>query len=86
MSRSITLSLRKAIMSSNYSLIIQWSPENGCFIASLPEWGGYQVEGESYEDALANAQQTIALLVKSFTTKGKQLPEARIFDLPTAVS
>lgn len=70
-------------MEHNYSIVIQWSKQNQCFIASLPEWGDYQVEGDSYEAVLANAQQTIALLVKSFAERGKALPTPQRFELPS---
>lgn len=70
-------------MEQNYSIVIQWSKQNRCFIASLPEWEDYQVEGESYETVLANAKQTIALLVQSFAVRGKELPTPQRFELPS---
>jgi len=70
-------------MEHNYSIVIQWSEQGSCFISTLPEWGDYKVEGESYEEVLANAKQTIALLVKSFSTQGKTLPTPTTFQLPS---
>jgi len=70
-------------MDRHYSITIQWSKKDGCFVASLPEWGDYKVEGESYETVLANAQQTIALLVKSRSDKGQPLPSPQVFKTPS---
>ena len=70
-------------MKHNYSIVIQWSVQKNHFIASLPEWGDYQVEGESYEEVLLNAQQMMTLLVKSCSTQGKKLPAPEIFQLPS---
>ena len=72
-------------MEHNYSIVIQWSKQNSCFVASLPEWGDYKVEGESYEAVLANAKHTLALLVKSFSERGEILPTPQRFQLPSVV-
>ncbi|MEL6929420.1 MAG: type II toxin-antitoxin system HicB family antitoxin [Cyanobacteria bacterium J06600_6] len=70
-------------MEHNYSIVIQWSEQSSCFIASLPEWGENKVKGESYEQVLANARQTIALLVKSCSDQGKLLPTLETFQRPS---
>ncbi|MEM7595293.1 MAG: type II toxin-antitoxin system HicB family antitoxin [Cyanobacteria bacterium P01_A01_bin.83] len=67
----------------NYSIIIQWSDQENCFVARLPEWSDVKVRGESYETVLANAQQAIDTLIKSFLSQGRLLPEPRNFHLPS---
>jgi predicted RNase H-like HicB family nuclease len=41
-----------------YSILIQWSEEDGVFIASLPEWGAYaKTHGETYSNLRSNPPQ-----------------------------
>ncbi|MEM8672807.1 MAG: type II toxin-antitoxin system HicB family antitoxin [Cyanobacteria bacterium P01_G01_bin.67] len=70
-------------MEHNYSIIIQWSDQDNCFVASLPEWSDFKVQGESYEIVLANAQETIKTLIESFRSQGRTLPEPKNFQLPS---
>ena len=67
-------------MNSNYTIIIQWSEEDNCFIASLPEWGEYcHTHGESYAEAVKNAEEVLELLIESSLEEGEPLPEAKTF-------
>jgi predicted RNase H-like HicB family nuclease len=53
-------------MKTHYSIIIQWSDVDSCYIASLPEFGPYALtHGETYEDALRNGQEVLELLMES---------------------
>ena len=70
-------------MSNNYSIIIQWSEKDNCFVATLPEWENYNTHGESYEEALVNAQEALTFLVKSFLLQGKILPKVKNFKIST---
>ena len=59
-------------MKSHYSVVIQWSDEDACYIASLPEFGEYaKTHGATYEEALKNAQEVLELL----TEGDEPLPE-----------
>ncbi|MCC0176666.1 type II toxin-antitoxin system HicB family antitoxin [Waterburya agarophytonicola K14] len=68
-------------MNDNYSIVIQWSQKDNCFVASLPEWNNQNTHGESYEQALDKAQQVLAYLIKSSLSQGKSLPKARTFQI-----
>ncbi|MBD6618725.1 type II toxin-antitoxin system HicB family antitoxin [Komarekiella sp. 'clone 1'] len=53
-------------MNSHYTIIIQWSDEDECFVVSLPEWGEFcHTDGETYEEALKNAQEVLEMLIES---------------------
>lgn len=53
-------------MKADYSTIIQWSDEDNCYIAFLPEFGPYALtHGETYEEALQNGQEILELLMES---------------------
>lgn len=67
-----------------YEVIIYWSEEDQAYVAEVPELPGCVAHGDSYESALANAKQAIALWIetaKEFndpipTPKGRRLAYA----------
>jgi antitoxin HicB len=64
----------------NYTVTIQWSDEDNCFIASLPEWGEFcHTHGNTYADALKNAEEVLELLIESALKDGEVLPEVKKF-------
>jgi predicted RNase H-like HicB family nuclease len=64
----------------NYTVIIQWSDEDNCFIASLPEWGEFcHTHGDTYAEALKNAEEVLELLIESALKDGEMLPEVKKF-------
>ncbi|NJL38959.1 MAG: type II toxin-antitoxin system HicB family antitoxin [Leptolyngbyaceae cyanobacterium SM1_4_3] len=67
-------------MASHYTIIIQWSEEDQCYVVSLPEWGEYcHTHGDTYEEALQNAREVLELLTESALGTGRPLPEPRLF-------
>lgn len=65
-------------MSHHYSIIIQWSDEDKCFVVSLPEWGEFcHTHGDTYEEALKNATEVLELLIESSIEEGTPLPEPK---------
>jgi predicted RNase H-like HicB family nuclease len=74
-------------MNSNYTIIIQWSEEDNCFVASLPEWGEFcHTHGDTYEEALKNAQEVLELLTESAIAEGEVLPKPKTFKKSISVS
>ena len=64
----------------NYSMVIQWSKKERCFVVTLPEWGELcQTYGNTYEEALKNAKEVLQQMVDSSLEEGSSLPEAHIF-------
>ena len=67
-------------MICHYSIIIQWSDEDRCFVVSLPEWGKFShTHRDTYQETLKNAQAVLELLIESSLEDGKPLPEPKIF-------
>lgn len=67
-------------MNYHYSIIIQWSEEDRCFVVSLPEWGEFcHTHGNTYEEALKNAQEVLQLLIDSSIEEGETLPTPKLF-------
>lgn len=64
----------------NYSMIIQWSKKDNCFIVTLPEWGELcHTYGDTYEEALENAKEVLQLMINSSLAEGESLPKANTF-------
>ena len=64
----------------NYSMIIQWSKKDGCFVVTLPEWGGFcHTYGDTYEEALSNAKEVLEQMIRSSIAEGQALPKANTF-------
>ncbi|MEM9273848.1 MAG: type II toxin-antitoxin system HicB family antitoxin [Cyanobacteria bacterium P01_F01_bin.143] len=54
-------------MKSLYSILIQWSEEDQCYVVSIPEFTDYYqpvTHGENYEEALKNAQEVLAMILQ----------------------
>lgn len=62
-------------MKSRYSILIQWSDEDQCYIVSLPEFGKYaRTHGDTYEEAVKNAQEVLELLIED-----DNLPQPNVY-------
>jgi antitoxin HicB len=50
-----------------YSILIQWSQEDRCYVVSIPEFTDYYqpvTHGETYEEALKNAQEVLEMMLQ----------------------
>lgn len=67
----------------HYSLLIEWSDEDGAYLARLPDWEregivlGPVTHGETYDEAAVNAREALASLIGSLTQHDEALPEPR---------
>ena len=62
---------------SKYEIIIYWSKEDDAFIAEVPELPGCMADGESYQEALANAETVIDEWIDTARAVGREIPEPR---------
>ncbi len=63
-------------MDYKYSILIQWSDEDGKYLVSLPEFGPYaHTHGDSYEEALKNGREVLELLIEDYQVRNKTLPK-----------
>jgi predicted RNase H-like HicB family nuclease len=60
-----------------YEIIIYWSDEDGIYVAEVPELPGCSAHGESYESALSNAKDAIALWVETAKEFNDPIPEPK---------
>ncbi len=63
-----------------YTIVIQWSEKDQCYVVSLPEFTDIMqpcTHGETYEEALKNAQEVLEMLIESSLADGETLPEPK---------
>ncbi|HVT17781.1 MAG TPA: type II toxin-antitoxin system HicB family antitoxin [Thermoanaerobaculia bacterium] len=60
-----------------YEVIIYWSPEDGAFIAEVPELPGCAADGATYQEALVNVQGIIEEWIETAKELGRPIPEPR---------
>ena len=60
-----------------YELIIYWSEEDQGFVVEVPELPGCVADGESYQQAVANAQEVIEQWIETARELNRPIPEPR---------
>jgi predicted RNase H-like HicB family nuclease len=64
-------------MDSKYEIIIFWSHEDSAFVAEVPELPGCMADGETYQEALSNAEQIIREWVETAKELGRSVPQPK---------
>ncbi len=64
-------------MSIRYELIIYWSDEDQAFVVEVPELPGCMADGDTYEQAVANARQVIGEWIETARDLGRPIPEPK---------
>jgi predicted RNase H-like HicB family nuclease len=62
---------------NNFEIIVYWSMEDNTFIAEVPELAGCMADGESYVEAVKNAETAIAEWIETAQLMGRSVPTAR---------
>jgi predicted RNase H-like HicB family nuclease len=60
-----------------YEVIIYWSEENESFVAEVPELAGCAADGETYMEALQNAQIVMQEWIETAQELGRSIPQAK---------
>lgn len=60
-----------------YELIIWYSESDQAFIAEVPELPGCMADGQTYQEALANAEVVIQEWIETAKEMGRPIPEAK---------
>lgn len=62
-----------------YRMNIIWSETDQAYLVELPEFATeiqhYFTDGDTYEEALQNAQEVLELLIESYQVEGRALPQ-----------
>ncbi len=64
-------------MNTNYEIIIYWSKEDNFFIAEVPELAGCMADGQTYGEALQNAETNIKEWIETATSLLRTIPEPK---------
>jgi antitoxin HicB len=66
----------------NYSIIIEWSDVDQCYVVTLPEWADKFAmpcgEGRTYDDALQSAEDALETFIDLAIKNKEPLPSPRI--------
>lgn len=66
-------------MNLNYTIVIQWSEEDKCYLVHLPEFPTqkFHTHGATYQEALDNAKEVLDLLITEYEEIQKPLPKPK---------
>ena len=64
-------------MDKKYEIIIYWSSEDNAYVAEVPELAGCIADGNTYQEALSNAEQIIEEWIETATKLGRHIPKHR---------
>ena len=62
-------------MSIKYELIIYWSEKDDAFIVEVPELPGCMADGQTYQEAVTNAEIIIQEWIETAKELGRSIPE-----------
>lgn len=62
---------------SKYEIIIYWSADDDAFVAEVPELPGCMADGETYQQALSNAEIIIQEWLETANEIGRPIPEPK---------
>lgn len=62
---------------NKYEIIIYWSKDDKAFIAEVPELPGCMADGDTYQNALSNAEVIIQEWIETATELGRPIPEPK---------
>ncbi|WP_204104399.1 MULTISPECIES: type II toxin-antitoxin system HicB family antitoxin [Spirulina sp. CCY15215] len=64
-------------MPIRYEMIIYWSEEDEAFLVEVPELPGCMADGETYQEAVQNAEIIIQEWIETAKEIGKPIPEPK---------
>ena len=60
-----------------YELIIYWSKDDNSFVVEVPELAGGMADGQTYAEAVKNAEEIIDEWIETARKLGRPIPEPR---------
>ena len=64
-------------MPRKYEIIIFWSDEDNAYVAEVPELPGCMADGNTYQEALSNAERVIEEWIETALALGRPIPRPR---------
>ncbi|MBS3029946.1 type II toxin-antitoxin system HicB family antitoxin [Dolichospermum sp. ST_con] len=70
---------------SQYSMIVQWSEEDGLFLVTIPEFSDRVImpctHGKTREEAIRHGEEVIEMYLESWEAEGESIPEPRLLKI-----
>jgi predicted RNase H-like HicB family nuclease len=60
-----------------YEIIVFWSDEDERFVVDVPELPGCMADGETYDQAVQNAQIIISEWIETAKSLGREIPQPK---------
>ena len=60
-----------------YELIIYWSDEDEAYLVEVPELPGCMADGETYAEALTNAETVMRMWIETAQELGRDVPKPK---------
>ena len=60
-----------------YEITIYWSDDDQAFIAEVPELPGCMADGQTYQEAIANAEVVMREWIQTAKELGRPVPEPK---------
>ena len=64
-------------MKSRYELIIYWSDDDDAYVVEVPELPGCMADGQSYVEAVENAEKVIDEWIETAKDLGREVPKPK---------
>ncbi|MFP4088307.1 MAG: type II toxin-antitoxin system HicB family antitoxin [Desulfobacteraceae bacterium] len=64
-------------MDKKYEIIIFWSVDDNAFVAEVPELPGCMADGNTYQEALSNAEKIIDEWIETAVKVGRPIPQPK---------
>jgi antitoxin HicB len=58
----------------DYQMVLQYAPDDGCYLVTLPAWQNARTHGATPEEAIRNGREVLALLIDSARRHGERTP------------
>ena len=65
------------MLEPKYEIIIYWSNDDNSFIAEVPELAGCMADGQTYKEALNNAELVIDEWIETAKSLNRIIPEPK---------
>ena len=63
----------------HYSMLLQWDPEDGIYVVTVPELPGCMSHGATYVEAVRQGQDAIDSWVAVSRSEGRPIPRPQVF-------
>ncbi len=75
---SLSSSSKKAPRPEDYEIVLHWSDDDACYIATMPAWQNARTHGRTLEQATRNAHEVLTMFIASARREGTPCPEAKV--------